>query len=79
MIVEVFKTDVADPHHAMLIVDHIQTTFPGYAANFDLADCDKILRVVVSTGTVDHAELIKVMEVLGFEAAVLPDDIPHLI
>jgi hypothetical protein len=79
MIIEVFKTDVADPHHATLIVEHIQSAFPGYYANFDLTDCDKILRVSVATGSVDNAELIKIVEALGFAADVLPDEIPHLI
>ena len=79
MRIEVFKTDVAHPHHATLIVEHIQKVFPGYSANFDLTDCDKILRVAAATGSVDNAELIKIVGALGFEADVLPDEIPHLI
>jgi hypothetical protein len=79
MEVEVFKTDVTDPQHAMLIVDEIQKTYPDYSANFDLADCDRILRVKAAAGDVESSKLIKILKQFGFEAEVLPDDIPHLI
>lgn len=45
MVVEIFKTNVqeeADKNHIMTV---IQTQFPAYKINFDLEDCDKILRV----------------------------------
>ena len=79
MVVEVFKTDVKDQQHALLIVDEIQKTFPKYAANFDLADCDRILRVETAGGHIASTDLIKILKQLGCEAEVLPDDIPHLI
>lgn len=79
MAVEVFKTDVTDPQHAMLIVDAVQKTFPKYAANFDLADCDRILRVEAGEGDIESDVLIGMLKQLGFEADVLPDDIPHVI
>lgn len=79
MMVEVFKTDVTDPRHAVLIVDEIQKTFPNYSVNFDLADCDRILRVKAAEGDIESSELITILKQFGFEAQVLPDDIPHVI
>ena len=48
--VEVFKTNVKDPHHAAMLIDCIHKSFDGYNANFDLEDCDKILRVKSASG-----------------------------
>jgi len=46
MMIEVFKTNVKHADHAKILVDQIHTTFADYTANFDLEDCDRILRVV---------------------------------
>ena len=47
--IEVFKTNVDDRVQANLLVDQIHQTYSDYKANFDLEDCDKILRVASST------------------------------
>ena len=44
--VEVFKTNVHDVDQVNLLLNQIHNTFKGYKANFDLEDCDKILRIV---------------------------------
>ncbi len=43
--VEVFKTDVQKVWQAEKIIVVLQQVFPGSRINFDLEDCDKILRV----------------------------------
>jgi LPS O-antigen subunit length determinant protein (WzzB/FepE family) len=43
--VEVFKTNVKQVDEAERIVKHLKVNFPTYKANFDLSDCDNILRV----------------------------------
>jgi hypothetical protein len=43
--VEVFKTNVAEVSHADAIVEILQQYFPGNRINFDLEDCDKVLRI----------------------------------
>jgi hypothetical protein len=43
--VEVFKTNVRSIRKAKLIVQKLEEEFPAYKINFDLNDCDKILRV----------------------------------
>jgi hypothetical protein len=74
--IEVFKTDVADTRYADILVEHIQRIFYGYEANFDLQDCDKILRVKNVVGKVNTDRLIKMLNSFGFYAEVLRDDYP---
>ena len=42
---EIFKTSVNDVQIADKIVKALDSRFPDFKANFDLEDCDKILRV----------------------------------
>ena len=72
--VEVFKTNVICPHQAALLVEQIHKYFDGYQANFDLDDCDKILRVRSLTGPVQADYLIRFLKESGYEATVLPDE-----
>ena len=44
-IIEVFKTDVRTICEAREIIDMLSLNFPGSRINFDLEDCDYILRV----------------------------------
>ena len=43
--VEVFKTNVQDEEHARMLVHHIHESCGHYKVNFDLEDCDRILRI----------------------------------
>lgn len=43
--VEVFKTDIRKTSQAKAIISLLRQHFPGSIINFDLEDCDKILRV----------------------------------
>jgi hypothetical protein len=43
--VEVFKTNVQETSHADSLVALLHQHFPGSRVNFDLEDCDKVLRV----------------------------------
>jgi hypothetical protein len=43
--VEVFKTNVRSTRKAKLIIQTLAQEFPNHKINFDLSDCDKILRV----------------------------------
>jgi len=73
--VEVFKTNVEDYDHASLLVEEIQRSFNGYLANFDLEDCDRILRVR-GEGIVEAQPVISLLNQLGYDAQVLPDEVP---
>ena len=74
MNVEVFKTNVADPERAKRLVDQIERNFPNCSANFDLEDCDRILRVMCEAG-IQSDLLIDLLKDAGCTAEVLPDTI----
>lgn len=74
--VEVFKTNVKDTDQANLLLSLIHRNFQGYQANFDLDDCDRILRVKGVGLTVQAHFLIDLLQDLGVKAEVLSDDQP---
>ena len=51
MVVEVFKTNVNKRRQANRLLDAIHNAFGNHKANFDLDDCDRILRVQCDNGT----------------------------
>lgn len=69
--VEVFVTNVSDPDHANLLLEHIHRQFEGYSANFDLEDCDNILRVASSGVQIDADTMIEFLKPFGCRAQVL--------
>lgn len=72
--IEVFKTDVKDPEDANKLLFEIDTNFSGCVANFDLTDCDRILRINYPP-TINPAVFIELLEGLGYQAEVLPDEL----
>ncbi|MHA4845402.1 hypothetical protein ACX0G7_14615 [Flavitalea antarctica] len=72
--VEVFKTTVSDSYYAKLLLTKIHARFPFYLANFDLTDCDRILRVQ-SPGVIDIQQILSIVRGFGYQATVLPDEI----
>ena len=74
MMVEVFKTDVKYRDHANMLIGEIHKTFVDYKVNFDLEDCDKILRVECTRGVIQSSFLVNLLKNFGFNAEVLPDD-----
>ena len=74
MKVEVFKTNVADPEQANWLADQIERNFANCKVNFDLDDCDRILRVVFEE-QIQSDLLIDLLKNAGCKAEVLPDTI----
>jgi hypothetical protein len=72
MKVEVFKTNVADPERAKWLADQIEGNFANCKVNFDLNDCDRILRIVYEE-TIQADLLIDLLRNVGCIAEVLPD------
>jgi len=67
--IEVFKTTVKKKKIADLIVKQIENELQNAAVNFDLADCDRILRI-----NCKDFDLEKVEEIIknhGFEVSRL--------
>jgi len=74
MWIEVFKTNVTNSQLANGLIEEIHRTFNDYRVNFDLSDCDRILRVVSSTDNIQSAYFIEWLKKYGCCAEVLPDN-----
>lgn len=74
MWIEVFKTNVTNSQLAQRLIEEIHRTFNHYRANFDLSDCDRILRVVSCTENIQSAYFIEWLKKYGCCAEVLPDN-----
>ena len=77
--VEVFKTDVSNDEVAKQLVNQIHFNFNRYHANFDLDDCDRILRIKCDDDLVDAASIISILQKSGCNAEVLMDDFDPII
>jgi hypothetical protein len=77
--VEVFKTNVKSQEQAHMFLTQLRKTYAAYKANFDLEDCDRILRVECISGTVSSSAVIQLLRKNGFEGEVLADEVmtPH--
>jgi len=67
--IEVFKTNVETASDATNIVQVLLHYFPGSRINFDLQDCDKILRVEGKHFSIDKVVLL--LKENGFHCAIL--------
>jgi hypothetical protein len=74
MKVEVFKTNVADPERAKWLADQIEKHFSNCKVNFDLDDCDRILRIAFD-GEIQSDLFIDLLNNVGCKAEVLSDTI----
>ena len=67
--VEVFKTNVNKVSQANRLIDLLVQQFPGNRINFDMHDCDKVLRIegreIVST------KIITIVRENGFACSIL--------
>ena len=78
MTIEIFKTDVGDRDQANMLIDQIHKIFADYNANFDLEDCDNILRVTCTKGVIHASSLIDILKEQGCHAEVLTDNFPPM-
>ena len=72
--VEVFKTNVRTKKVSRKILTAVHENFPFYICNFDLEDCDKILRVQSLNGSVKPDNIIDLVRQSGYSAEVLPEE-----
>jgi hypothetical protein len=71
--VEVFKTSVQDHAQAGIVKQLLLKQNPLLEINFDLEDCDKILRIKNIEDTVDISSVLKVLNETGIYVEVLVD------
>ena len=67
--VEVFKTNVELIEQSQWLINQIICHIPNGTVNFDLEDCDKILRVEAET--ISNWTIIDLLNKNGFHAEVL--------
>jgi hypothetical protein len=67
--VEVFKTNVQQKKQARKLFDILSTQFPLLKINFDLEDCDKILRV--EGQNIPREKIVKLLSGNGYRCEVL--------
>jgi hypothetical protein len=67
--VEVFKTNVKKKVQSKMLLCMLYKVFPSFKINFDLSDCDKVLRVEG-----DNIEALRIMILVneyGFKCEIL--------
>lgn len=62
--IKVYKTDVANSDIAYLIVQQLLKKYPGFAINFDLMDCDNVLRVEGQSFRMD--DIVSFLNKIGY-------------
>jgi hypothetical protein len=67
--VEVFKTNVREPDQSKKLVQKLLEHLPQSRINFDLEDCDKILRV--EGENIMPQKIIEVVHLNGYQCQVL--------
>lgn len=67
--IEVFKTNVQSRSSAGELIAALQALLPGCKANFDLHDCDCILRI--DSDNLEPVSVVTVLNGAGFYCEVL--------
>jgi hypothetical protein len=67
--VEVFKTNIRKIRQAEKIIEKLKFIFPNYKINFDLEDCDKILRI--ESEIIDSPKVIQLLNDSNFQCEIL--------
>jgi hypothetical protein len=67
--VEVFKSNVDELEVASTLIEKLHAHFPQSRVNFDLSDCDKILRVEAEVIYSD--KIIELVKSSGYQLEVL--------
>jgi len=69
--IEVFKTNVLNKNAAKVILEEIGMHQPEYKCNFDLEDCDKVLRIENTSGRVNAKLIFEILEKNNYQGAIL--------
>jgi hypothetical protein len=70
--VEILRTNVHSEADATILVQLLQSKFPGCEINFDLEDCDRILRIAGANHSFNLSEIQDLVASKGFFSEVLP-------
>lgn len=69
--VGVFKTNINSKKKAKQVITFLKELFPVAKINFDLEDCDNILRIETVEDSIDDQLIIELMHQNGFYTEAL--------
>jgi len=67
--VEVFKTNVQKKTQSKMLLCVLSKAFPSFKINFDLSDCDKVLRV--KGENIEALRIMILVKEYGFKCEIL--------
>ena len=67
--VEVFKTNVQKKAQSKMLLSVLSEIFPSFKINFDLSDCDKVLRV--EGDDIKNLRIMMLVKEYGFKCEML--------
>ena len=67
--VEVFKTNIEKKSQSKKLLCILTETFPSFKINFDLSDCDKVLRV--EGNNIEALRIMILVKEHGFKCEIL--------
>jgi len=67
--IEIFKTNVLKKAQSKMLLCILSETFPSFKINFDLSDCDKVLRV--EGDNMDTSRIMVLVKEYGFKCELL--------
>jgi len=67
--VEVFKTNVQKKAQSKMLLCVLSEAFPSFKTNFDLSDCDKVLRV--EGDNMEASGIMILVKEYGFKCEIL--------
>jgi hypothetical protein len=67
--VEVFKTNVQKKVQSKILLCALSELFPSFKINFDLSDCDKVLRV--EGDNIEASRIMVLIKEAGFKCELL--------
>lgn len=71
--VEVYKTDIGNIKQSKFLIKKLKQQLRNYKFNFDLEDCDKVLRAENPHGEINNTLIISLVIEYGYSIEVLPD------
>lgn len=69
--IEVFRTNIQDKEAADCILLKLQHQFPDAEVNFDLEDCDKVLRINSPKSMINIKKITDIVKGLGYTIDIL--------
>jgi hypothetical protein len=67
--IEVFKTNVQKKAQSKMLLCILSQTFPSFKINFDLSDCDKVLRI--EGDNIEALPIMILVKEYGFKCEIL--------